>query len=122
MFNIVLKNILEGKTNIPDIVWHISNQKFKKFSRQYAAQGIFWFAKDKEDLLNDFHGAGVSTNKPIWLYECRIKVKNPAGWDEYEKYGLGQIEDMGFDSIDLDDDFVVFNEKDIKILNIEQVN
>ena len=122
--NLISREIVVAQkiaNRIPKELWHISNHKFRKFSRQYAAQGIFWFAKDKNDLVKNLHGAGVTTRKPIWLYRCKANVKNPAGWDEYDKYGLGQIEDLGFDSIDLDDDFVVLDEKDIKILDVSEL-
>jgi hypothetical protein len=38
-----------------------------------------------------------------------------AGWDEYENLGLGQLEDRGFDGIELDDDYVIFNSKQVKL-------
>jgi hypothetical protein len=37
-----------------------------------------------------------------------------AGWDEYEKYGVGQLIEMGFDGIKLNDDYVVFEPNQIK--------
>ena len=40
-----------------------------------------------------------------------------AGWDEYEKYGLGELSEMGYDGIKLDDDFIVFESKQIKTIN-----
>jgi hypothetical protein len=42
-------------------------------------------------------------------------------YTKYEKYGLGQIQQMGFDSIKLDDDWVIFKNKNIKILNVEKI-
>ena len=39
-----------------------------------------------------------------------------AGWNEYEKYGLGQLYEMGYDGANLDDDYFVFNNNQIKIV------
>ena len=117
---ISFKQFVENK-NIPKVLWHISNHKFTKFNKEFAAQGIFWFAKNKTSLINDLHGASITYTKPIYLYKCTTTCINPAGWDEYDKLGLGQIEDKGYDSIDLGDDFIVFDAKNIKILNIEKI-
>lgn len=40
-----------------------------------------------------------------------------AGWNEYEKYGLGQLRDMGYDGAKLDDDYFVFSPKQIRIID-----
>ena len=48
-----------------------------------------------------------------------IVLNNPAGWDEYEKYGLGQLRDLGYDGVILPqgdkNDFIVFSPRSIKI-------
>ena len=46
-----------------------------------------------------------------------LSAKNLAGWPEYEKLGLGQIMDLGYDGIKLDDDFVIFEPQQIKSIN-----
>jgi hypothetical protein len=47
-----------------------------------------------------------------------ITINNPAGWVEYEKYGLGQLESMGYDGVILPqgdkNDFFVFSNKSIR--------
>ena len=102
-------------------LWHISNEKFSQFDNYMTAQGIFWFAKDRSDLVEHGHGANINSNKPVYLYEVTTTANNPAGWDEYDKYYLDQLRGMGYDSIDLDDDFVILDSKDIQIVNIERV-
>ena len=47
-------------------------------------------------------------------------MKNPAGWEEYEKYTLGQLENLGYDGVILPDskdkyDGFVFNVNQIRI-------
>ena len=102
-------------------LWHISNQKFSKFDKNVTAQGIFWFAKNKSDLIEDGHGANINSRNPVYLYEVATTAKNPAGWDEYDKYGLGQLKDMGYDSVDLDDDVAVFYSENLKIVSVEVI-
>lgn len=110
---------LAGKT----VLWHISNARFRKFDLGKSAMGgIFWFAKDKDSLVDTRHGAGIRPDKPVYLYKVLANVSNSAGWDEYDKYSLGQLHDMGYDSIDLDDDFVVLDPKDIEILEVTQIS
>jgi hypothetical protein len=46
------------------ILWHISNNKFRKFDLYQTAQGIVWFSKDKEDLIENLHGASVTNELP----------------------------------------------------------
>jgi len=102
-------------------LWHISNLKFNKFNKEFLPQGIVWFSKDKEDLINTLHGASINSKKPIYLYECEIKVDKIAGWDEYEKYTLSELVSMGYDSILLDNDMAIMNLKNILIKKIEQI-
>jgi hypothetical protein len=101
--------------------WHISNARFKKFDFYKSAQGIIWFAKDKEDLIKNLHGASINNKNPIYLYKCQINMGKVAGWNEYEKYGLGQLKSEGYDAINLDDDVAVLEPKNITILGIEQI-
>jgi hypothetical protein len=101
--------------------WHISNYKFDKFDSYLSAQGVFWFAKDRDSLASNWHGANISSLKPIWLYEVQITHSKTAGWDEYDRYYLQELEDKGYDSIELDDNFVVFDPNNIEIINIERL-
>jgi len=114
----VAKSVLSA---VPRTLWHVSNQRFRKFDPRMTAQGILWFAKDRDDLLKNLHGASIRTSVPVYVYEVATKVKNPAGWDEYDKYMLDQIEQIGFDSIDLGDDVIVFDPKNVRIVNVEEV-
>ena len=103
------------------IAWHISNEKFSAFNPNVTAQGIIWFTKDKNDLLINLHGASINNKKPVYLYECSINAHKIASWDEYDKYGLAELTQLGYDVIDLDDDIAVLNPKNIKILTVEKI-
>ncbi len=92
--------------------YHGSNKPFAKFDRRFSAQGIFWFSEDLESIKRGESGA----NSSEYIAEVELTVDKVAGWDEYEKLCLIQIKDLGFDSIKLDDDLIIFDSNRIKIL------
>lgn len=95
-------------------VYHGTNNEFDRFDLNRATQGIIWFTDDIDSIKNQTHGG--AGNKFIMTRD--IVLNNPAGWDEYERYGLGQLKGMGYDGIILprDDgnDFIVFKTSSIK--------
>jgi GNAT superfamily N-acetyltransferase len=96
----------------PLVVYHGTNKKFDRFNLKNAAQPIIWFSSDKNKIERGEAGAaGTSRIVPAYL-----SIKKMAGWNEYEKYGLGQLYEMGYDGAKLDDDYFVFSSKQIKIL------
>ncbi|MHA1951852.1 MAG: hypothetical protein ACW987_18555 [Candidatus Thorarchaeota archaeon] len=99
----------------------MSNYKFDKFDPKYLAMGVMWFAKDKESLVKHLHGAGIRSDLPLYLYQVTTTANNPAGWDEYEKYSTDELETLGFDSVDLDEDFIVFDTNKVKIMDVTMV-
>jgi hypothetical protein len=94
-------------------VYHGTNNKFSQFSLSKATQGIIWFTDSIESIQNGEHG-GMGSKFIMTRY---ITLNNPAGWDEYEKYGLGQLREMGYDGVILPDDgktdYIVFSQKSI---------
>ena len=98
-------------------VYHGTNQEFNKFDFNKSTQGIVWFTDNVESIKNGEHGGGG--NKHIMTRY--ITINNPAGWDEYEKYGLQQLEDMGYDGVILPQgdktDYFVFSNKSIRKIN-----
>jgi len=119
--NRIIKLFCEQTQNVVQPLYHISNQKFDSFDSKMTAQSINWFATDKDSLINDRHGAAINSREPIYLYTVAATVKKTAGWDEYDKLSIMELESMGYDSVLLDDDFVVFDDKNIKILKREQL-
>lgn len=83
---------------IPRIVYHGTNKQFKILSTKYSTQGIIWFASDKNSIINGEYGVSGEIIKSLY-----ISMKNPAGWEEYEKLGLGQIKERGYDGVILSD-------------------
>ena len=97
-------------------VYHGSNHQFTKFDFNKTAQKIAWFSNSVEDIKSG--NAGADSAK--YIMEFEITLNNPAGWDEYESLGLGQIKDRGFDGVILDDNgatnYIVFDRKNIKFV------
>ena len=110
----LLDLLTEGTKKI--IAYHGSYIPIKKFDTSYSAQGVFWFSTDKDKILSGTSGA-VSSK---YIMTVELRVTKTAGWKEYEPLGLGQISDLGFDSIKLDDDWIIFDTKNIKVKKVEK--
>ena len=94
-------------------VYHGTNQLFDKFDINRATQGIIWFTDSIESIKNQEHG-GLGNKYIMTRY---ITINNPAGWDEYDKYSLYEINSMGYDGIILPDEdytsYIVFSTNSI---------
>lgn len=80
-------------------VHHGTAKKFSKFSFKNALQKIVWFTSNKSSIEAGEVGAAGKGH----IMDLYVSMKNPAGWDEYEKYGLGQLREMGYDGAILPD-------------------
>lgn len=98
------------------IAYHGSNVPIKKFNRDFSAQGVFWFSEDKDKILKGESGAASSK----YVMTVELNVNKTAGWPEYERYGLGELQDLKYDSVLLDDDWIVFDAKNIKVIDSEK--
>lgn len=77
----------------PMVCYHATNVDFKVFSFKNSLQKIIWFTNDIDTIKNkNIDAAGYNITKELY-----IQMQNPAGWPEYKKYGLGQINENGFD-------------------------
>ena len=95
--------------------WHVTDSNFTQFDTEKAAMGgIFWFTDDRQQIEAGETGAGLRPGREQTVIHAYLKTQNPAGWAEYDKLGLGQIEEQGFDSINLDDNWVIFSPSQIK--------
>lgn len=98
------------------IAYHGTDKKLTKFDPKKTAQGILWFSEDKDKIIRK--EAGATTHG--YIYKVELKVDKTAGWEEYDKLMLQQIREQGFDSIKLDDDWIIFDPKRVKILGVEK--
>lgn len=112
---IYIKTFEEKLSNNVYKVYHGTNNDFKTFDIKKSTQGIIWFTDDINTIINNEHG-GMGNKYILTRY---ITINNPAGWNEYDKYHLDQIKQMGYDGIILPhdnySDYIVFSNKQIKI-------
>jgi hypothetical protein len=98
--------------------YHGGPMPIRHFSPHYSAMGgIFWFSEDKDAIL-----AGEKGISAKYLMTARLTMKKTAGWTEYERYGIGELRNMGYDSVKLDDDWIVFDKRQIEVVNVENIN
>ena len=119
---IKLKDLLNEIQSKPLTVYHGTNSEFKKFDLNKSTQGIIWFTSNKNKILSNEAGAQGKG----FIITAEVTINNPAGWDEYDKLGLGQIKGAGFDGVILKDtdgqfDCFVFSPKQIKIIASEKI-
>lgn len=98
----------------PKVVYHGTGSAFTVFSAKKTNTPQFWFT-DNIKKIND--GSIGARGRGI-VVEAFLNIKNPAGWEEEDKYGLDQIKTRGFDGKDLSDDgvgiYVAFEPNQIK--------
>lgn len=97
----------------PLVCYHGTSKSFSTFNRKHSAQGVFWFTSDKNKIIAGEAGA-ASRDAIIPVF---LSAKNLAGWSEYGKLGLGQIQGRGYDGVKLDDDYIIFEPTQIKSIN-----
>lgn len=98
------------------IAYHGGPKPIRKFDPKMGAQGVMWFSEDKDKILSGESGA--SSTK--WIMTVELRVDKTAGWDLYDKRGLGEIYQMGYDSINLDHNWVIFDADRVKVTHVEK--
>lgn len=84
----------------PVVVYHGTAKKFPAFSKNKAAMGgITWFTSDKSAIERGDVGASGKGH----VFELFASLKNPAGWKEYDRLGLGELKARGYDGAILPD-------------------
>lgn len=83
----------------PLVVYHGTDKPFTKVNMKKGAQGVFWVASDRAAIENGEVGAsGTGT-----IMELYARIENPAGWKEYEKFSIGELQGRGYDGAILPD-------------------
>jgi hypothetical protein len=98
-------------------VYHGTDKAFDKFDVKKGAQNIGWFSDNYNEIAKGESGA-VSSKV---ILKCKISIKNPAGWDEYEDKSLWELQQMGYDGVILPignghNNYIVFKNSQVKIL------
>jgi hypothetical protein len=79
----------------PLVVYHGTNDKFKKIDMKKGSQGVFWFTSNKDSIVSGKSGAQGTK----YIMEFYVNIKNPAGWKEYDNYSIGELEGLGYDGV-----------------------
>jgi len=98
----------------PLIVYHQTQADFKVFDINRSYTHSFWFTSDLGTIEAGETGATNHPNKPVKVMEVYLSIQNMAGWDEYDRYGVGELISRGYDGVKLDDVYVVFEPEQIK--------
>ena len=104
------KTKVVDKNGKPLTVYHSTDKQFDEFDPTKSYDGGLWFTSDLDALKKGEVGASGSGR----IIEAKLDVKKMAGWDEYDKYSLGELIDQGYDGVKLDDDYIVFENSQIK--------
>lgn len=89
--------------------YHGTNKRFRIMKPAFG--NALWFSTDQTKIQAGESGAS-GTTKTITVY---LRMNKTAGWDEYDKLTEGQLISQGFDSVKLDDDYVVFHPEQVKL-------
>lgn len=98
-------------------MFHGTKEPFSKVDMSRGAQGVFWLTSN----LGALERGEVGANSSRTVLRCYVRMVNPAGWDEYDKYSLGELRGKGYDGVVLEDpdgtfDAIVFKPNQVKIL------
>ena len=108
----------QRKTASQIIAYHASSVLIRRFDRKFSAPGGgFWFGTDKEKILRGESGAAARD----YLMTVQLTTGKVAGWDEYDKFSLQRLQDYGFDSVKLDEDWIIFDPKNIKVIEAKRI-
>jgi hypothetical protein len=87
------------KNGEPLVVYHGTDKAFNKVNMKKGSQGVFWVTSDRSAIEKGEVGAAGSGA----VMELYARIKNPAGWKEYDQMSLGELEGRGYDGVILPD-------------------
>ena len=106
------------KDGKPKAVFHGTAKKFESFNFDNAPQKIIWFASDRTDIdAGEIGAQGRGT-----VLELYAKIENPAGWVEYDKYSLDELQQQGYDGVILPEKDGTFNGFVFEPTQVKSVN
>ena len=94
-------------------VYHQTSENFEDFDLSKGADGTVWFTGDKKNFTDPASSASAASGKGRVL-EREVELKKVAGFDELDKYSIGELKQQGYDGAVLDGDIQVFDKSAIK--------
>jgi len=113
-----MKRAEEMGFDVSNPVYHGTAKDFDAFDPDRAIGTQFWTTTDKAAVESGDVGAqGSGVVKELYH-----NIKNPAGWDEYDRYGIDELIQKGYDGIRLPDPdgnatFVAFKPNQYRSVN-----
>jgi hypothetical protein len=104
-------------SKVKETVYHGTGEMFDEFDPDKTMDGMFWFTSNIDDIKSGMAGAARSDI----IIPVKLNLKNPAGWEQYDKLMIQQIIDQGYDGLKLDDYYVAFSPDQILIEPKEDV-
>gem|GEM_PF-6020164 len=94
----------------PQVVYHGTDAHFDAFDPWHTADGAFWFASNKDSILKGESGAAGKGR----IVAAFLNIRKMGGFDEQDRASDSQLVAEGFDGLELDGDYKVFNSTQIK--------
>jgi len=89
--------------------YHGTNKSFRVMKPAFG--NALWFSTDQSKIQGGSSGAS-GTTKILTVY---LRMTKTAGWKEYDNLTEGQLISQGYDSVKLDDDYIVFHPEQVKL-------
>jgi hypothetical protein len=112
-----VKAVNEGRAaakSNPIEVFHSTNADFTEFDQGKSIGGQMWFTSSKDMAEAGFDGAQSGR-----VVKAQIDIRNPAGWDEYDKFGTDELIAQGFDGVKLESgdeiSYIAFFPEQVKV-------
>lgn len=107
------KEAVKEKKTFKGKVYHQTDKAFDSFDFDKSSDGTVWFTSDKANFSDPSSSASAASGKGR-VIEKEIQLNNVAGFDELDKYSVGELIQQGYDGAVLDGDVQVFSDKTLK--------
>jgi hypothetical protein len=94
-------------------VYHQTDKDFDDFDFNKTSDGTVWFTDNPSNFSDPSSSSSAAAGKGR-IIERDIELNKVAGYDELDKYSVGELIDQGYDGAVLDGDIQVFNPSAIK--------
>jgi hypothetical protein len=94
-------------------VYHQTDKDFDDFDFDKTSDGTVWFTDNPSNFSDPSSSSSAAAGKGR-IIERDVELNKVAGYDELDKYSVGELIDQGYDGAVLDGDIQVFNPSAIK--------
>jgi hypothetical protein len=92
----------QGKGEIEKKIYHGTSEDFDDFDIEKSADGTIWFTDNKSKIeKGEVAASGKGKIVERLIDESKLKL---GGWEENDKYSVGELIRQGYDGLKLEDD------------------